>query len=150
MGIDASLNSTGWVVIEDHGDGNLIRSGVIGSDLKGIERAMEIDSEIGFLLKKHEPNLVYLEGYSYGSKGKSVMQIGELGGLLRKRLFLYGPYKEIPPSVVKKFATGKGNSKKEDMKLAVFKKWGIEFETNDETDAFVLAKMAEKELMAND
>jgi len=44
---------------------------------------------------------------------------------------------------VKKFATGKGTAKKEDMAVAIYKRWNKEFGTNDEADAYVLAKIGE-------
>lgn len=49
----------------------------------------------------------------------------------------------VPILAVKKFASGKGNTKKDEMKLAVFKKWGVEFERDpgcDKLHAFVLHK----------
>lgn len=50
----------------------------------------------------------------------------------------------VPILSVKKFASGKGNTKKDEMKLAVFKKWGVEFEKDpgcDKLHAFVLHKI---------
>jgi Holliday junction resolvasome RuvABC endonuclease subunit len=59
---------------------------------------------------------IFIEGYSYGSKGQAIFQIAENGGLLKYRLseckLKYGI---IVPSVVKKLATGKGNADKEKM-----------------------------------
>lgn len=48
------------------------------------------------------------------------------------------------PSQIKKFATGKGNAKKEIMIKECYKKYGLEFNTNDEVDAFFIAKMLEE------
>jgi Holliday junction resolvasome RuvABC endonuclease subunit len=58
---------------------------------------------------------VALEGYAFGAKGK-VFNIAENTGILKYRLFELGiPIEVIPPSVIKKFATGKGNSNKDAM-----------------------------------
>ncbi len=58
---------------------------------------------------------VALEGYSMGSRGK-VFNIAENTGVLKYKLFEYGiPLSVYPPTTVKKFATGKGNAKKEQM-----------------------------------
>jgi len=57
---------------------------------------------------------VFIEGYSYGSKGQAVFQIAENGGILKS--FLRAKkinYDIIVPSVVKKCATEKGNANKE-------------------------------------
>ena len=65
---------------------------------------------------------VYIEGYSFGSKGQGLFQIAENCGLLKYRLMENKiPYDTIVPSVVKKGATGKGNADK-DMMYEAFKK----------------------------
>ena len=58
--------------------------------------------------------VVHIEGYSYGSKGQAIFQIAENCGILKyslqeKRI----GYDIIVPSIVKKFATDKGNANKE-------------------------------------
>ena len=52
----------------------------------------------------------------------------------------------VAPQALKKFVTGKGNVKKDQMKLAVFKRWGVEFPTTDETDAYALAQWGQARL----
>ena len=60
--------------------------------------------------------MVYIEGYSYGSKGQAIFQIAENCGILKYRLQEEQiPYDTVVPSVVKKGATGKGNADKEMM-----------------------------------
>ena len=59
---------------------------------------------------------VFIEGYSYGSKGQALFQIAENCGILKYRLAEQKyKYSVIVPSVVKKLATGKGNADKEMM-----------------------------------
>lgn len=56
---------------------------------------------------------VYLEGYSMGSKGM-IFNIAEHTGLLKHMFWTYDiKCNIIPPTVNKKFATGKGNANKE-------------------------------------
>lgn len=68
---------------------------------------------------------VGLESYSYGSKGM-VFEIGENTGHLKFRLWEQGitPYL-IPPTVVKKASSGKGNAKKEEMIAAFVQQTGL-------------------------
>ena len=49
----------------------------------------------------------------------------------------------VPPSTLKKFVTGSGVAPKNKMMLGVYKKWGVEFETDDEADAYALARAAD-------
>ena len=55
---------------------------------------------------------IALEGYSFGSKGK-VFHIAENTGVLKYKIHNTGvPLEVIPPTTIKKFATGKGNADK--------------------------------------
>ena len=59
--------------------------------------------------------IVFMEDYSFGSKGK-VFHIAENSGLVKHKLWKRGHVLHtIPPTVIKQFATGKGNAKKEQM-----------------------------------
>jgi hypothetical protein len=67
-----------------------------------------------------------LEGYAMGAKGQ-VFSIGENTGILKQRLCYAEDWKldVHAPSSIKKFATGKGNAKKEDMYDAFIKETGV-------------------------
>ena len=70
----------------------------------------------------HTEQLVFIEGYSFGSKGQAVFQIAENCGILKYRLQqMTIDYDTVVPSVVKKGATGKGNADK-DMMYEFFSK----------------------------
>lgn len=65
---------------------------------------------------------VALEGYAFGASGRAIFQIAENCGLLKYKLYQVGkPLEIIPPTSVKKHATGKGNASKTDM-LESFRK----------------------------
>ena len=69
-------------------------------------------------VKIFEPVFVAIEGYAMGAKGK-VFHIGENTGVLKHVLWRNElPFIVPPPSVIKKFATGKGNANKEAMEAA--------------------------------
>tara|TARA_R100000458_G_C8145347_1_gene154966 strand:- start:58 stop:624 length:567 start_codon:yes stop_codon:yes gene_type:complete len=56
---------------------------------------------------------IAIEGYSYNSTGK-VFHIAENTGILKYKIYNLGiPLEVVPPSSVKKLATGKGNADKE-------------------------------------
>ena len=58
---------------------------------------------------------VFIEGYAFATSGTShVRSIAENTGLLKHKLYKTKvPVKSIPPTVIKKYATGKGNANKE-------------------------------------
>jgi len=72
------------------------------------------------ILKKFNVKKVYIEGYSFGSKGQ-VFQIGENTGILKNKLYKNKiNFETIAPTQVKLSFSGKGNSKK-DLMLETFK-----------------------------
>lgn len=92
------------------------------------------------------PSLIVIEGFSYGSKGRGVFDIAYLGWRIREELERYRteddiPWLEVSPSQVKQFATGKGNANKEIVLQQVYKRWGVEFNDNNQADAYVLAQI---------
>jgi len=78
---------------------------------------------------------VFIEGYSFGSKGQAVFQIAENCGILKYRLQeLNISYDTVVPSVVKKGATGKGNADKDMMYESFVKETGINLKKIFDTD----------------
>jgi len=72
---------------------------------------------------------VALEGYAYGAQGK-VFHIAENTGILKYKLYqLSIPVTVIPPTEVKKYATGKGNSDKNGMYDSWLNETGVDLKT---------------------
>jgi Holliday junction resolvasome RuvABC endonuclease subunit len=72
---------------------------------------------------------VALEGYAYSASGK-VFQIAENTGILKYKLYeLSIPVTIIPPTEVKKYATGKGNADKNAMYAAWSHETGVDLKT---------------------
>src|SRR5699024_4170133 len=85
---------------------------------------------------------VVIEGFSYGSRGRGVSTQYGIGWVIRTALYHTGiKYLEVTPSQLKKFATGKGNTSKDNMILAIYKHWGFEDDSDNVRDAFVLARI---------
>lgn len=143
LGVDLSLTGTGLVGINAYkASSNDIFAKTITTKEKGMARVDHILTEITRELTTTEYDLVCLEGYSFGSKGRAVFQAGELGGIVRHWLWSEEiPWIEIPPTQVKKFATGKGNVNKDQVMMQVYKRWGFEAPDDNQADAYVLAKI---------
>ena len=98
---------------------------------------------------------IQIENYSYGSTGR-VFHIAENLGLLKYKLKIEcgWDYNLLPPSVIKKFATDKGNANKELMLEAFEKDTGANlpkiFDTtskspiSDVADAYFICKYTEE------
>ena len=77
---------------------------------------------------KSEEITIMIEDYSFGSKGK-VFNLAENCGIMKYLLFKHNYiFHTVPPTVVKKFATGKGNATKEKMYDAFIADTGIDLQ----------------------
>ncbi len=138
IGLDLSLTSTGVSV-----DGKTFS---IKPKTRGVERLVEISDKV----VNHAINsgclAAIIEGYSFGSKFSRAHSLGELGGTVKVALYKAGfSVVEIPPKCRAKFATGNGNSNKEDVLHSLIKQFPTRFTPecgNDECDAWVLEQMA--------
>ena len=136
VGIDYSLNSPAICIADDNFDFNKCSfhfltskkkhigkfgKNIFGYEIKDyntpIERFSNISTWALDIIHKHKSNTakVFIEGYSFGSKGQAVFQIAENCGILKYRLQMSPSilYDTIVPSVVKKYASGKGNADKQ-------------------------------------
>lgn len=143
IGIDPSLASTGLAFV--NGSTSRVRPG----DRVGVERLDFIASTVREVLFLQMPELVVIEGYSFGSAGRGVVQMGEVGGALRLELHRAGVrWIALPPPTVKKYATGKGNSGKPEMLISARDRLGYEGFNDDEADALWL-RAAGRELLGD-
>ena len=79
--------------------------------------------------------IIFIEGYSFGSKGQGLFQIAENCGILKYRLQEAEiPYETVVPSVVKKGATGKGNADKDMMYESFNKETNIDLKKVFDTE----------------
>jgi len=102
--------------------------------------------------------MVYIEDYSFGSKGR-VFNLAENTGLLKHKLFKKGiKFETLVPSVIKKLATGKGNADKEKMYDKFYEETGVNMmEACDQTtlnnpvtdivDSFYIARVGYEQSM---
>lgn len=97
---------------------------IYGDDIERFEKLGKICVDL--IKSQNEECHIGIEGYSFGSSGSRVFQIAENCGILKLILKMNGfSFKTVPPSVVKKLATGKGNSSKEPVYQSFVEKTGI-------------------------
>lgn len=136
LALDLSLTATG---VADT-DGTSL---TLSSDHKGPERLNDLRNQVDRLTHNQTTcrvDVVAIEGYAMGSARQShSYAIGELGGVIRHRLWMHNvPYVEVPPALVKKYATGKGNAPKDDVFAAAIRRLGYGGNSKDEADALWL------------
>ncbi len=139
VGLDLSLTHTGLCSPSGATD----RLNTPASTVSGHDRLDEILQAVADWTDVAD--LVAIEGYSYSSRASQAHAAGELGGLVRHRLWRLGtPYLDVPPACVKKYATGKGNAGKDEVVTAAVRRGADLYTgtTNDEADAFFLWALA--------
>ena len=170
MGLDPSINSTGIVILNydtekimnyillnrkptKFKDNIHVRfNGKFKNTEQGrIDRLDRFKMEFNNILLQYKPELVFMEDYSFGSKGRSIIHNAEIIGALKLSMYnLLIPYIPIDPSTVKMFVS-KGNSSKEEVMIGVNNIYDVNFDDfdledggNDLYDAFTLSMMALK------
>lgn len=138
VGIDPSTR-TGLVILDKHGE--LINAEEITAEGTDPGRMVDIIEQISQQLELGD--IIAIEGFSHGSKGAAVdVQYGIGWGI---RMDIYNQntsYVEVSPSGLKKFASGKGTTSKDNLVLPIFKRWGFEHASDNVRDAYVLAQVA--------
>jgi Holliday junction resolvasome RuvABC endonuclease subunit len=148
IGLDLSLTATGLADFTHRGrevitktirsTSNGATAGPQHERLRGI--VQEIAEHIWFM--GAHPTLIVVEGPSYGSKGAGTWDRAGLWWLVVDHILNQRnpriPLAVVPPAVLKKYATGRGNADKTAMAVAVQKRWGVELGDDNKVDAWWL------------
>lgn len=136
VGLDLSTRSCG---VARH-DGRLVTIKPRAGAEDPARRLDEIETGVGHHIHPR-CELAVIEGYGAGSvRGMTIAKLGEVAGVVKLRLFRMGvPFTLVPPSSLKKFATGKGNASKDLMVAACVAAGGCP-SNDDEADAFWLRR----------
>lgn len=136
-GLDLSMTATG--LCHEGGFHGLADSGscthVIKSKEPGDRRLNDITGQVKWFVQDYD--LILIEGFLNHSHSAGIT--GMVHGAIRAMLIEEGiRYATLPPSSLKKFATGRGNATKTDMAIAALKRFGLEFGDDNQVDAFWL------------
>lgn len=140
LGLDLSLVETGYVLLEN---GKIKEQKLIKSKPNGklptneLERLMKIRGQI--ILPKTD--LAVIEGLAFMARNSvSLVQLSALNYMVREHLYINRiPFLIVAPSTLKKFVTGRGNAKKDEMLLETYKRFKESFNNDNLCDAFGLA-----------
>ncbi|MGI4990996.1 crossover junction endodeoxyribonuclease RuvC (plasmid) [Halobacteriovorax sp. GFR7] len=113
------------------------------------DRLQAAITQLEEVLDRYEVEVCCLEGYGFNLHGKVKQSVDSIivqcrfGEAIRHVLWRRGiRWYEAKPSQLKQFCLGKGVGGKDEIRLGLYKKWRKEFKTDDECDAYVLARMA--------
>ena len=110
---------------------------------RGFERLHLIAQSFRNTVMEWSPDLVVIGGYAY-SNVNSLVGLVEIGTLIRKTLYDGKiSWYDAPPTLLKKFATGKGNANKAAIAKAVQERWGFTSKSDDVVDAYGLARLGQ-------
>jgi Holliday junction resolvasome RuvABC endonuclease subunit len=153
LGIDQSLTGFALTALQFEDPKKYI-TWVYKSPYFGVERLADIRQwlidHFDYLEENNNTILdIAMEGTVLASHAALVL--GELSATVRLAIFDYfdegDPRKyplKVPHMTLKKFAAGKGNAKKQEMLLQIYKRWGIEFNDDNAADSYALARLLGK------
>lgn len=134
IGLDLSITATG-VALSD-GTTHTITAGKRGGDW----RLVNIRKTILRHALNPSASLVVIEDLPTHAHGAGIT--GMVHGVVREALLDNGiPYVLIPPATLKKYATGRGNATKADMRMALYQRAGIDLRDDNQVDAAWLRVM---------
>ena len=146
VGLDPSLTGFGVAAVGAGVD----KTWLLKPKKTGVDRLLEISYALGDLfdqLRSDGGQILDVAVEDTVRASYSATVLGELAGVVKMTCHatLSGPGKyplKVPPSMLKKYATGRGNAKKVEVVLAVYKHFGLEIRDDNEADAYVLARIA--------
>ena len=163
IGVDQSLTGFGLTIIsvDDH---TKYRSMVFKSQYSGVQRLQNISD---FLWEQwgrivDEDDTVFVDAAMEGTvlASQSALVLGELSAVVKLAFYDFfqhnaqvvhtrvdGPLQtplQVPPMTLKKYASGKGTSKKNEMLLKIYQRFGTEFDDDNAADSYALACLAAK------
>lgn len=137
VGIDPGIANMAIVATNDQGE--VLDSVLFKPEGTGGERYLNLYTHLHTFVYTSRPDIVIVEGHSFGSEYSR-----ETMGAARciVDMVLWSTNRKAPiviqPQTLKKFVQAK---KKDQIRLEVFKRWGVELGSEHECDAYVLSQI---------
>lgn len=159
IGIDQSLTGFAMTAL-NIAKPEAYETWVYKSPYSGVRRLSDIqwwmENKFDFLdSQKCRIKDIAMEGTVLASH--SALKLGELAGMVKLSIWTYFdgnmnsvvPFEEhlrtplqVPPMTLKKYASGKGTAKKQEMLMQMYKRWNVEFNDDNAADSYALARLA--------
>ena len=139
LGIDPSSAHTGIVVLD--GSDVLLETELTYPGKHCWEKVWSLAEQLHPVLVDHNVGRACIEGYAFGNR-HSLATLVEVGTSYRVVLQRHlHQFHVAQPTQLKKFCGAGG--KKDKVRLAVYKQWGYEHDSDNVVDAYVLARIAQ-------
>lgn len=143
LGIDPSLTATALCYVHQ-GTPETAVSRTKPTGKLTVDKLDRMHMQVEFVTEyASTAELVLIEAPSFGSKGSATRDLAGLWWLMFAELLRYpAPVAVVPPSALKKWATGTGNADKFRVGQAIGKRWpDLDLRSDDEADALGLASI---------
>lgn len=140
IGLDPSLAATG---VATASEAVTIATKPTASDLRSRMRRISFISGQVCQMVESDDTLVVIEapGFSRGAESGAHIRAGLWWALAMNLTYGMCDVIEVAPNVLKKFATGKGNATKGDMRMAWFQRTGDDVRDDNQVDALWLRQV---------
>lgn len=140
IGLDLSLTATGIAPWIDGMPTFTVRTATADGDQRLRRIAVDARTEAYDHLKSEPIELAVIEDLPTHANSAGIT--GMVHGAVRCVLMdLYVPYALVPPASLKKYATGRGNATKADMRVALLQRTGMDLRDDNQVDAWWLRAM---------
>lgn len=141
VALDLSLAATGCAGVPSVDEPVNLRT--VSSSFTGVERLCDLLDLVLAFVEFHDPVLTVIEDLPIGARNNAAGPLGMLHGAVRVALHRSGiGMAFVPPASLKKYATGRGNATKPDMRMALYQRAGLDLRDDNQVDAWWLAAMA--------
>lgn len=139
IGLDLSLTATG-IAAWDGRPLSTIRTVTSEGDQRLRRIMVTVRADAWDYVNSEPIELAVIEDLPKHAHGAGIT--GMVHGAVRVALMERGvPYALVPPASLKKYAVGKGNATKADMRMALFQRAGLDLRDDNQVDAFWLRAM---------
>ncbi len=144
LGLDPSLASTGWGVIEVNGNKlSYVADGIITTDAKTdpAERLVKLHQGVCEVIELYKPDEAAIEEVFLNTNPHSSLKLGQARGVIMLAPAIFGiPVAEYEPNKIKKAVVGVGHAEKHQVGTMIkILLPGCKPKNNDSADALAIA-----------